>query len=123
MKPRILTILSAVTLFAALAIPIRLAGQEQSTAQEGKKEQHRYKLIDIGTFGGPNSYFVNLFFPLTNNGLATGTADTAVAVSPPNCFFDCFVGHAFRWQNGVLTDLGSLPGDIGSAPNDINSKG
>jgi probable HAF family extracellular repeat protein len=123
MKPRILTILSAVTLFTALTIPIRLAGQDQSTPQEGKKEQHRYKLIDVGTFGGPNSYFVNLFFPLTNNGLATGTADTAVAVSPSSCFFDCFVGHAFRWQDGVLTDLGSLPGDIGSFPSEINSNG
>src|SRR5579863_7588856 len=86
MKHSILTSLSAVILFAALAIPIRLAGQEQSTAQEGKKEQHRYKLIDVGTFGGPNSYFVNLFFPLTNNGLATGTADTAIAVGPSSCF-------------------------------------
>ena len=40
-----------------------------------------------------------------------GTADTP---NPdpfsPNCFFDCFVAHAFLGNNDTLTDLGALPG-------------
>ena len=43
----------AMTLFAALAVPLQLVAQEQ---QQPKRGHLRYKLIDIGTFGGPNSY-------------------------------------------------------------------
>jgi hypothetical protein len=40
-----------------------------------------------------------------------GGADTSIP-DPyfPNCLIDCFVTHAFDWHNGVLTDLGALPG-------------
>src|SRR6266566_2946406 len=31
--------------------------------------------------------------------------------------------HAFLWQNGVMTDLGTLPGIPGSLANGINNKG
>jgi len=108
------------TLFAALAAPIQLAAQEQQN-----KQQPRYKLIDMGTFGGPNSYFTIVGGrSLNNHGQATGYADTSVAVSPPFCLIDCYLGHAFRWQNGVLTDLGALPEQVAaSGPNDINAKG
>jgi hypothetical protein len=46
---------TAITLFAALAIPAGLAGQED-TAQANKPKHHhyKYKLVDIG-LGGPQS--------------------------------------------------------------------
>jgi len=112
---------SAMALAASLAMPVWLAAQEQN--EEHAKEQNRYKVIDVGTFVGPNSYFTFISRPLNNHGLATGAADTPVAVNPPFCFIDCYVIHLFLWQNGVLTDLGTLPGDVGSGPNDINAKG
>jgi len=38
----------AIAMFAVLTISARLAAQEQ---QEGKKEQRRYAVIDLGTLG------------------------------------------------------------------------
>ncbi len=126
MKSRILMCITAMTLFAVLAIAVRLrlAAQEQATAQQAgstqaKPAQHtQYKLIVLGTFGGPSSY-LNVYTEtgfsqqdLNNRGMVAGSADTSTPDPyAPNCFNpDCFVSHTFRWQNGVLTDLGAFPG-------------
>ncbi len=54
MKCRTLMGIIAVMLLTALATPLRLVAQDQ------KKTHHHYKLIDLGTFGGPQGYFVSL---------------------------------------------------------------
>jgi probable HAF family extracellular repeat protein len=91
-------------LFAALALPVQLAAQHT-----------RYKLIDLGTFGGPASTVPGPDFgpsgsakSATSRGMVVGSADTATP--DPDGFFngDFFVAHAFAWQNGVTTDLGAL---------------
>jgi hypothetical protein len=41
-KSRTLMLITLITLFAALALPVQLAAQHR-----------RYKVIDIGTFSGP----------------------------------------------------------------------
>src|SRR5437870_4078930 len=115
MKSRTLMCVTAMTLFAALALPVPLAAQHT-----------RYKLIDLGTFGGPATGLFGVgTHPLNNRVVATGGADTATPDPfAPSCFGDCFVQHTFRWQNGVLTDLGALPGvNSGGGPNDINANG
>ena len=78
MKSRTLTCISAMTLFAALAIQVRL----RPAAHERGKEQSRYKLIDIGTFGGPASYLTEPGFGrgelvLNSQGMLAGKADTS----------------------------------------------
>src|SRR5712692_8075844 len=114
-KSRTLTRITAITLFAALALPLQLAAQHT-----------RYKLIDIGTFGGPASYFsagdVGELV-LNDRGMLAGAADTATP--DPDCLNggDCFVTHAFRWQDGDLTDLGTLPGGNFSLASAINARG
>jgi probable HAF family extracellular repeat protein len=120
MKSRTLTCIIAMMLFAALAIAVQLAAQEQ------KRERTRYKLIDIPTLGGPKAYGqgngpgTSRF--LNNPGIVVGSADTSTP--DPNCANpDCFISHAFRWQNGVLTDLGALAGVNGSGANAINARG
>ena len=51
-------------------------------------------------------------FPYINGrGMVVGFADTTV----PDPFNPgSFVPHAFRWKQGVLTDMGTLPGGHGS---------
>ena len=66
---------------AALVIPGRLPAQQH----------HHYKLIDIGTFGGPASFFnatFNSVPALSNRGLAVGDSATSTP-TPPNggCLF------------------------------------
>ncbi len=73
----------------------------------------RYKLIDLGTLGGPGSRLEDYSRILSNAGAVVGEADTV----------DPAVQHAFKWQNGVLTDLGVLPGGSYSHPFRINDAG
>jgi len=86
--------------------------------------QHaRYKLVDLGTFGGPSSSMFGFYEQMINNqGTAIGVADTSAP--DPNCFSaSCFVQHAFQWDKGVLTDLGTLTGGGSSAALYINDRG
>jgi probable HAF family extracellular repeat protein len=113
--------LIAMTSFVALTIPAQLAAQALPLTE--KKEHIRYKLIDLGTFGGPNSGTNALSLVMNSAGTVTGFAETLMPDPfPAFCFnADCFVSHAFRWHNGVLTDLGSLPGGGSSYTDAINS--
>lgn len=95
------------------------------TAQQirpgGGPQHHKYKLIDLGTLGGPNSQVNGGPPPMINNrGVIAGEADTA----EPCSYFDGFVSPAVRWDDdGVITNLGLLPGGCFSLPNAINSRG
>jgi probable HAF family extracellular repeat protein len=122
MKSRISICITVVTLFAALAIPLGLAVQH-NTKQSSKHQN--YQFVDLGTFGGPNSYFFHGERFVINSGLAAGFAETSTPDPyAPNCFAsDCMLTHTFQWQNGVLTDMGALPGVNNSGPNWMNSSG
>src|SRR5438093_6650557 len=105
MRSRTRVFFFAMTIFAALALPYQMAAQHT-----------RYKLIDIGTFGGPNSSPASTR-PLDSRGTLAGQADTSTPDPYPDfCFSgDCFVSHAFQWQNGLLTDLGVLTPGVSSS--------
>jgi hypothetical protein len=129
MKSRFSTRIATVTLFAALTIPLQLAAQDN---QDHKHKHHHYKLIDLGTLGGPQSFsFFGDAQSLNNRGMAVGQADTSVP-DPDYPNFnpylgsgspDPFIEHAFQWQKGTLTDLGALPGVNSSTVGWINSRG
>ena len=116
--------ITVITLLAALALPVPLAAQHT-----------KYKLIDLGTFGGPASLIApssggpqNPARALTSRGVVVGQAETATPDQfSPDCFNPyCLASHAFRWQDGVLTDLGTLEGvdsDLSSGANWINDRG
>jgi len=115
MTSKTLTWFFAMTLFATLSVPVRLAAQHT-----------RYKLIDIGTLGGPVSFESdnnegNLI--LNDSGVVSSSADTSTPDPNAPCFNpDCFLAHAVRWKNGVLTDLGALSGNNSKA-SAINARG
>ena len=107
-----------------IAIAVTLVTSIPTIAQ-----QILYRLIDIPTLGGPAAYgnvdcsecaqFIN------NAGVVVGGADTSIPdPNAPNCRnADCSFDHAFRWQNGVLTDLGALPGVNFSHATSVNARG
>jgi len=103
---------------AAIVLPLQLAAQHS-----------RYKLIDIGTFGGPASYFTDpgiggVSKVLNNRGMLAGKAELATPdPNNGNCPPACFVTHVFRWDKGVLSDLGTLPGGEDSDIGGINAHG
>lgn len=116
MRKNLTARITAITLFAALTAPVRLAAQDNRQHNHNNQYHHHYAVIDMGTFGGPNSGYSDPF-PLedgllNNRGAVVGVADTT-APDPfaPNCMVDCYLAHAFRSEDGVMTDLGALPGN------------
>jgi len=125
------------TLLAA-AIPVQLAAQEDHS--DGKHKHHHYKLVDMGTLGGPESYINGFEYhgavqTLNNAGTLTGWADTP-KLDPYGlstnaygnfCFnYDgtpCYVSRAFQWQDGVKSELPGLHRGLSSATAWISANG
>lgn len=112
------TLVRTAALLAATLMPIGMGAQ--NTTQAPKNHLPRYRLIDLGTFGGPNSAETVEFPFINNKGIVVGFADTTV----PDPFNPgSFIPHAFRWKRGVLTDLGTLLGGSGSFAIWSNNRG
>jgi probable HAF family extracellular repeat protein len=111
------------TFLLVLTASAHLVGQQTTAAKGQNIPPLRYKLIDLGTLGGPSSSEGprNLF--VNNRGVVTGSSDTLL--TDPNCVFppNCLDLHAFQWDRGTLTDLGTLPGGNNSNANAINGHG
>lgn len=108
MKSRLWLWSIAICVCASMALSSQLSAQNNP---HHHPKHHQYKLYDVGTFGGPNSYGSWGSISLSSAG-TIGFADTTL-LDPfyPVCFFDCYVAHAFLWRNGHMTDLGALPGN------------
>jgi probable HAF family extracellular repeat protein len=115
--------LGLVLLAISVLIVPKAVGQNAST------KPPRYKLVDLGTLGGPHSYgSVNGDgFQLLNNSADVASYADLATPDPNASFFcfdpDCFQAHAFLWKNGVMTDLGALPAKNNSAAGSINARG
>src|SRR5215469_13700028 len=90
------------------------------------RTQYPYRLIDLGTFGGPSSFLDEPAIPVTSQGVVLGAADTTARDADwPHCGFcyDRYIQHALAWRDGRLTDLGALPGNNSSAIYELNGHG
>jgi probable HAF family extracellular repeat protein len=124
MEPKRLILALEVAALLVMSTTIQLAAQQNSERIGHDLRQVRYRLIDLGTLGGPNSS--EWESPLINNqGAITGASDTAdTDPNAPNCYNpDCFVNHAYIWKKGILADLGGLPSGFGSEGTWINDHG
>ena len=115
-------LIALITSITALVLPVR------SEAQQA--QQTRYKFIDIPTLGGPAAEGqvdgLGLSQYVNELGIVVGGSDIPVPDpnAPNNCInTSCFLNHGFRWQQGVLTDLGALPGANQSHATSINAVG
>jgi len=125
MKFKVSMWMTIVALFTAVTMPVSLAAQDKAK-QDQPPKHHHYKLIDLGTLGGPGSFPVGGSRDINLSGLATAEADTSIPDPyAPNCLqSSCLVDHAITWQNGIQTDLGALPGGNNSSiPLWINDQG
>jgi probable HAF family extracellular repeat protein len=133
MKSRFVMCFTAMTLLAAPATPLRLAAQDNRDHKNVK--HHHYRLVDMGTFGGPASWVGPQFLAsptLNTGGVTVGGSSTSVSTTSTSNLLVCgglqglipFVNHAFRWKDGTVTDLGALPGgDNCSNAVSVNSRG
>jgi len=110
-------------LLASLCLPVQLFAEPPA-------KHYHYKLIDLGTFGGLQSYTAGTAvlvtgLELNNSGVLVGFADTAISdPTPPLCFnSDCLVSYALEWHDGVMSDLGSLRRGWSSTPVAISANG
>jgi probable HAF family extracellular repeat protein len=119
----------------AVELKMRVAGKATQLPNEkalARREQPqvtsypRYRLIDLGTLGGPNASVWGIGVQLNNRGEVIAQLGTAVP-DPynPNCLADdCFIWHGAVGQtNGTITDLGALPGVNHSVPVCITERG
>ena len=113
MKPikRITLLCALAALASACDSDKRLVGPGASIAASGwvaLAQGGSYTVTDLGTIGGAHSTACGN----NDSGQVTGAAATATGEL-----------HTFLWQEGVMTDLGTLPGKLFSEGRALNNRG
>jgi probable HAF family extracellular repeat protein len=93
------------SMFAAITIAVLLLGEGWCLAQG---QTVNYSVTDLGTLGGAKSTACSI------NDLGKVAGKSAIATGQL---------HAFSWQNGIITDLGTLPGLSFSEARAVNNRG
>src|SRR6266446_3991798 len=94
-----------------------------------KNNQPHYRLVDLGTLGGPVSLVtggngdLNQKKTLVTNCAATSVLDPEWPNINPWNGDDRYIEHAFQTRGGPLEDLSVLPGGTSSCGQGINSNG
>ena len=136
MRFHTLSCITAMLFFGGLEFSVQETPQEQKVESRQKKGHRRYRLVDVGTFGGPESFInapVNGGIAVNLRGTTVGGSATSVSRPPNSISFLCggldgsvpFIFHAFEWRDGEVTDLVALPPAINTCSNaqSINDAG
>ncbi len=119
MKSKTLARILGLTFCATLTCSFQAAAQSPAD-QAAPSTTYRYRAVDLGTLGGPNSSgcvpecrYVN------DQGVAIFRADTP-APDPfaglGFCLGDCYATLGNRWQAGRVTTLNPVPGGVDTFP-------
>jgi hypothetical protein len=86
---------------------------------------NRYRLVDLGTFGGPDSIIPFIQRVLNERGTVIGISETGVDdPNAPNCASpNCKVQRGFEWHDGALRKLPALARQGESAAQSLNDWG
>lgn len=123
MKSHTLIWMAVVSFLASVSMP---TVAQDSVVQNLSRKHHHYRVIDVGTFGGPSSY---MELPpsrvINNHGTLVGWAETNVddPFNPDCLAFDCKNQKSFTWHDGRLTQLPSLASEAGSVAGMENDRG
>ncbi|MFL6305459.1 MAG: hypothetical protein ACJ72H_18165, partial [Candidatus Sulfotelmatobacter sp.] len=127
MKPPVLSNIRSLAFSAALLLAPSLIAQPRGDEHRCEGARQLYRLVEIGSFGGPNSVYNGGTRAVTNDGRVVGAADTDAPDlnAPANCFEGpaCLVQHAWEWREGKLKDLGVLAHGYSSYTNAITTRG
>jgi probable HAF family extracellular repeat protein len=118
-----ITTVRLLTLTSLLATAKVLAAQDAIPTQEPR--HHKYKFIDLGTFGGPDSIIPFGQRVLTKHGTVIGISETDIPDPfAPNCFSpNCRVENGFKWHDGKVIKLNGLYPDGATTAQAINDRG
>jgi hypothetical protein len=127
MKPTSPFGIGAMALSAVLPATLGLAGllgHAQSnglaTPNGAGSHHHHYQLIDLGTFGGPNSILPGAIESINPSGTVTGAADTSFLdpdFAIQNSYFsDPYIERSYIWKDGHRTALPALRGGRNTGP-------
>jgi probable HAF family extracellular repeat protein len=113
-------VVASVLLFAIGNV---LSAQDIESASRPK--HRRYKFIDLGTLGGPDSIIPFIQRVLTSQGTVIGIAETDIPdpFAPLCASPNCKVQNGFEWRKGVMTQLPGLSAFGASAAQAINDSG
>jgi probable HAF family extracellular repeat protein len=107
-------------------LPLSTAAQRSAV----NNSHHHYQVVQMPTLGGSETNFfdnTNNIAVLNGRGTVSGGCSGTILSDPNSSMFwwsaDGTICHAFLWENGSLTDLGSLPGTNNSGAAWISSNG
>jgi probable HAF family extracellular repeat protein len=116
----------ALTILVSLAFPIPMTAQSH---EQVNTQHHHYQLVQIPTLGGPGVNFfdnTNNIAVLNSHGAVSGGAADTLIPDPFNPMYWWSNGNvikAYLWENGSLTELGSLLDNVNSGSAWISSNG
>jgi len=104
--------ITSITFLVSPAVLTQVS-QAQSAGPAHRRHELRYRVIDLGTFGGHNSFTNGGSVVINGRGVVVGQAESA---EPCPYIPDGVIAPPFEWQAGVMTELPRLPGGCGGFP-------
>ncbi len=105
--------------------PRNVVGATTAAAREAALASYpHFRLVDLGTLGGPNAYTVFPAVMLNNRGENIAQASTDILDPYPFTFADDLIWHGiYKAPNGMVSDLGALTSVAQSLPVWISGNG